>query len=113
MSPVEGERWHPRVIQLSALLSQGIDRFWNEVEKFNALQEANGHFASRRRHQALDWMWERIDAGLRQAFRHDPAVRGLLPKIIKQVEQGKLASSTAARHLLEAHKHMDAGSSPA
>ncbi|ROZ72383.1 methylmalonyl Co-A mutase-associated GTPase MeaB [Ramlibacter sp. WS9] len=105
--------WHPTVIQLSALLGQGVDRFWDEVEKFKTLQTSNGQLAARRRHQALAWMWERIEAGLRQNFRSDPQVRELLPGLMKQVEQGKLASSTAARQLLDMHKHMDAGSSPA
>ncbi|MEO7810273.1 MAG: methylmalonyl Co-A mutase-associated GTPase MeaB [Ramlibacter sp.] len=104
---------HPKVIQLSALLGQGVDRFWDEVERFRVLQGANGQLQGRRQHQSLSWMWERIDAQLRQGFRGDPRVRVLLPELMKQVEQGKLASSTAARQLLEAHRQMDAGSSPA
>jgi LAO/AO transport system kinase len=108
--PPEGEgaaHWQAKVIQLSALLGQGVDRFWDEVDGFRATQTANGQLAARRHHQALAWMWERIDAGLRQDFRADPQVRELLPGLMKQVEQGKLASSTAARQLLEAHKDME------
>ena len=106
----EGEKdWHAKVIQLSALLVQGVDRFWDEVSTFRGLQEANGRLAARRRHQALDWMWERIDAGLKQAFRQDPRVKRMLPAMLAQVEQGQLPSSTAARQLLQAHKDMDPG----
>ena len=108
----DDKTWHPKVIQLSALLGQGVDRFWDEVEKFKTLQTSNGQIAGRRRHQALSWMWERIDAALRQNFRSDPRVRRLLPELMKQVEQGKLASSTAARQLLDAHENLDPGSSP-
>ena len=107
------QSWHPQVIQLSALMGEGVDRFWSEVEKFRAIQTRSGQLAARRQHQALAWMWERIDAGLKHAFRHDPQVRRLLPALVKQVEQGKLASSTAARQLLEAHQHMNAGPGPA
>jgi LAO/AO transport system kinase len=113
--PPEGEgakSWHPTVIQLSALLGQGVDRFWDEVEKFKALQDGNGALLDRRRHQAQAWMWERIEAALKQDFRSDPRVRELLPQMMKQVEQGQLAPSTAARLLLDAHKHLDPGSSP-
>ncbi|MDB5870746.1 MAG: putative GTPase [Ramlibacter sp.] len=100
----EGERhWHPQVIQLSALLGQGVDRFWDEVSKFKALQTANGRLAARRQHQALAWMWERIDSGLKQAFKQDPRVRAALPALLEQVERGALPSSTAARQLLELH----------
>jgi len=47
-------------------------------------------------------MWERIDAGLKQAFRHHPQVRELLPQLTQQVAQGTLPASTAARNLLAA-----------
>jgi hypothetical protein len=46
------------------------------VTEFKALQTANGKLAARRQQQALAWMWERIDAGLKQAFRqHPPCAR--------------------------------------
>ena len=94
--------WHPRVIQLSALTGRGVDGFWDKVQEFRSLQEANGRLAARRQHQALAWMWERIDAGLKQAFRQNQRVKALLPGIVKQVEQGRVAASTAARQLLDA-----------
>lgn len=94
--------WQPRVLQLSALKNTGVDTFWQSVEEFRALQVANGRLAARRQHQALAWMWERIESGLKQAFRRHPAVQALLPQITKEVEQGTLAASTAARRLLQA-----------
>ena len=102
--------WHPQVIQLSALLGQGVDRFWDEVLKFKAAQTSNGQLAARRQHQALDWMWQRIEVGLKQAFRQDPEVQRLLPGVTAEVAQGRLPASTAARRLLQ--EHMDSGSSP-
>jgi LAO/AO transport system kinase len=101
--------WHPQVVQLSALKGVGVARFWEAVERFRELQARNGRFDARRRHQALDWMWERIDSGLKRAFRQHPQVRQLLPKLILEVEEGRVASSTAARQLLAA---MDPGSDP-
>ena len=95
--------WHPQVIQLSALHNKGVDAFWALVKQFQSLQTANGKLAARRQHQSLAWMWERIEAGLRQAFRHDPAVSALLPGMLAEVESGRLPASTAARNLLVAH----------
>ncbi len=95
--------WHPQVIQLSALHNKGVDAFWAAVTQFRALQTANGRLAARRRHQSLSWMWERIEAGLKQAFRHDPAVGALLPTLVAQVENGQVPASTAARNLLKVH----------
>jgi len=94
--------WHPKVIQLSALLGQGVDAFWAAVTEFRALQTASGKLAARREQQALAWMWERIEAGLRQAFRGHAQVRELLPKLSAEVAGGRLAASTAARNLLHA-----------
>lgn len=94
--------WHPQVLKLSALSGQGVDAFWQAVLKFRALQKAGGRFDSRRRGQAKGWMWERIEAGLRQSFRQHPAVKALLPGTTAQVEAGSLAASTAARGLLDA-----------
>jgi LAO/AO transport system kinase len=90
------------VLQLSALKNEGVDRFWQAVTQFRSLQEANGRLAARRRHQSLDWMWERIESGLRQAFRHNAEVKALLPAMTREVEEGRLAASTAARQLLQA-----------
>jgi len=94
--------WHPKVIQISALLGQGVDAFWTEVSAFRRLQTANGRLDARRQQQALAWMWERIDAGLKQAFRQHPQVRRLLPAMEADVAQGRVPASTAARILLAA-----------
>ncbi|WP_341903243.1 methylmalonyl Co-A mutase-associated GTPase MeaB [Polaromonas sp. YR568] len=96
------QHWHPRVLQLSALHNKGVDAFWAAVTQFRDLQNRDGRLAERRRQQSLAWMWERIDAGLKQAFRHDPAVSALLPAITTQVANGSLPASTAARQLLRA-----------
>ncbi|MDB5867681.1 MAG: transport system ATPase [Polaromonas sp.] len=97
------KHWHPQVVQLSALHNKGVDAFWAAVTQFKNLQTANGKLAARRRQQSLAWMWEHIHTGLKQAFRHDPAVSALLPALVAQVEDGRLAASTAARNLLVAH----------
>ena len=94
--------WQPRVITLSALKSEGVDGFWAAVSEFRQLQTANGRLAARRERQALAWMWERIDYGLKQAFRQHPGVRALLPQMQADVASGRIAASTAARNLLAA-----------
>ena len=96
--------WHPQVMQLSALHGRGVDAFWSKVLEFQRLQVANGRFAARRQSQALAWMWERIDAGLKQAFRQHPAVQSQLPRLIQQVQDGQVAASTAARLMLQAQR---------
>ena len=92
--------WHPQVMQLSALKSEGLDRFLAQVTQFKTTQKANGRFESKRQQQSLAWMWERIQAGLRHEFQEASAVRAVLPETTERVLQGRLAPSTAARELL-------------
>lgn len=94
--------WHPRVLQISALQGRGVDAFWAAVQDFRRVQGANGRLDARRRRQAQSWMWERIDAGLKQAFRAHPQVQALLPALREDVLGGRVAASTAARQLLRA-----------
>jgi LAO/AO transport system kinase len=94
--------WHPQVIQLSALQGTGVEAFWAKVQEFHKLQMSSGKQVTRRQNQALSWMWERIDAGLKQAFRQHPDVQALLPKLTHEVLEGRLAASTAARNMLAA-----------
>ena len=97
--------WHPTVMTLSALEGKGIPELWDKVSHFEKLQRANGKFDSRRKQQASAWMWDRIDAGLKNAFRSNEAVQVLLPSLLAQVNQGTMAPSVAARRLLESMGH--------
>ena len=93
--------WHPQVIQLSALKSEGVDSFWEAVSEFRRLQQANDKWTLRRQQQARAWMWERIDVGLKQRFRDHPKVRERLGETTARVLAGELPASTAARALLD------------
>jgi LAO/AO transport system kinase len=99
------EFWHPMVITLSALEGKGVPELWDKVSHFVKLQKANGKFESRRKQQAGAWMWDRIDAGLKSAFRNNAQVQELLPILIAQVNQGTMAASVAARRLLKSMGH--------
>jgi LAO/AO transport system kinase len=94
--------WHPQVLQLSAARGEGVAQFWSTVTQFREVQQGNGQFAARRRQQTLGWMWERIDAGLKRDFRQHPLVRQMLPDLLRQVSEGRVPASTAARRLLQA-----------
>jgi len=79
--------WAPPVIALSALHKEGIVEFWEQIEKYQAALKPTGEFAAKRQHQSLSWMWQLIDSGLRQYFRHHPRVRENLPALVQSVEQ--------------------------
>jgi LAO/AO transport system kinase len=96
--------WHPKVMRLSALKSEGVTEFWDAVMSFKNIQEKNGQFGLRRKQQAQSWMWERIEAGLKQNFRSNQAVQEMLPKLSQAVNDGQVAASVAARRLLDLMK---------
>jgi LAO/AO transport system kinase len=93
--------WQPQVLQMSALKATGLPEFWAAVTRFRELQTASGRLAARRHRQDQAWMWERIEAGLRQRFRQHPGVREALGPMTEQVRAGSLAASVAARRLLD------------
>ena len=99
------EFWHPIVMTLSALEGKGVPELWDNIMRFQQLQKANGKFDTRRQHQAGAWMWDRIEAGLKNAFRNNDKVQELLPILSAQVNQGTMAASVAARRLLESMGH--------
>jgi LAO/AO transport system kinase len=99
------EYWHPTVMTLSALEGKGVPELWEKILHFQKLQNQNGQLDARRKQQSGAWMWDRIDAGLKNAFQNNPAVQALLPSLSAQVNQGTMTPSVAARRLLEAMGH--------
>jgi LAO/AO transport system kinase len=94
--------WKPRVMATSALAADQVGAVWQVVRSFRSEQEKSGALQERRRGQARTWLWERIDAGLRDAFRHQEGVRAQLDGTVADVDAGRLPVSVAARRLLAA-----------
>ena len=92
--------WNPPVLTLSATRKDGLAGFWDVIERFRSTLTASGEFDTRRRHQALAWMWQQIDSGLRSRFREHPGVRSELSELASAVEIGTTTPTAAARHLL-------------
>jgi LAO/AO transport system kinase len=94
--------WQPPVIALSALHHDGIEKFWEAIEKYRAALVPTGEFAERRRHQAQAWMWSLIDSGLRRAFHANTTILANLPGIRQAVDEARQTPASAARQLLSA-----------
>ncbi len=96
--------WRPPVLTCSALAKKGIAEFWLEVERYQKTLTATGEFEAKRRHQAIDWMWNLIDSGLRHYFREHPAVHAALPELSRSVAEGLTTPGAAANRLLNSLK---------
>ncbi|KON82438.1 methylmalonyl Co-A mutase-associated GTPase MeaB [Azoarcus sp. PA01] len=92
--------WTPPVLTLSALQKDSVAGFWDEVKRYREMLTPTGEFDAKRRHQALAWMWEMIDSGLRSRFRSHPQVQHELPGLARAVEEGATTPSAAAMRLL-------------
>ncbi len=92
--------WQPPVLTLSAIRKEGLVEFWQVIEKFRSILAASGEFEAKRRHQALAWMWQQIDSGLRSRFRQHPAVKAALAELTVSVEAGTTTPAAAAQRLL-------------
>ena len=101
-NPAHGaQRWHPQVMQLSALKGDGLEAFWAMVRQCEAKRRSSGEFEARRRRQALAWMWDIVHARLQSDFQHHPAVRRALPQALRDIGEARIAPSSAARALLD------------
>lgn len=92
--------WQIPVLKISAAKKEGLTEFWQTIEKYRVSMQATGEFDSRRKHQALAWMWDMIDTGLHQQFRHHPIVKQQLTRIADGVSHGKITPAAGAHELL-------------
>ena len=97
--------WRVPVLAVSALTKRGIAEFWVEVERYRDTMTGNGELQAKRRRQALAWMWNMIDSGVRQYFRQHPAVEAELAKLTQAVAEGSITPGAAAYRLLDSIKH--------
>ena len=87
-------------MRLSALNGSGLNELWDKVLRFKQLQTDSGQWIERRQAQALTWMNERIQSGLKEAFAQHAGVAAALSHMQQDVIAGRVAASTAARRLL-------------
>ena len=97
-----GTPWLPRALAMSALDASQVEAIWGVMAEFRRAQGAAGADVERRRSQSTAWFWERIDAGLRQAFRSDARIRSSLDDTLAEVDAGRTPVTVAARRLLAA-----------
>jgi len=95
--------WSPPIIKVSAMLRQGMDEVWREIERFRATL-GPARLRTRRAAQAKAWMWNEIEEGLLALLRHDPHVAASLPELEKKVLQGHMTPAAAARTILAAFR---------
>ncbi len=92
--------WTPPVQTCSALEMSGIDVIWDAVLEHRRKFIATGELEANRKKQAVDWMWSLVKEGIKERFYQNPDVKKILPRMLKEVENGTTASTIAASKLL-------------
>ncbi len=88
------------VLTLSALEGRGIAEIWEAILSHRKSQQKTDELQNRRRRQALAWMWDLVEQGLRDAFLADSGVATELARLEADVEDLKTTPGAAARSLL-------------
>ncbi|MEQ8719373.1 MAG: methylmalonyl Co-A mutase-associated GTPase MeaB [Acidimicrobiales bacterium] len=101
--------WDPPVLACSALTGDGLDDFWETVERHRETLTGTGEFDERRRRQQLQWMWSMVEDRLVERLRADPAVAAVVARVEPGVMEGTKAASVAAEEILSAFAGDGAG----
>ncbi|MCP4747567.1 MAG: methylmalonyl Co-A mutase-associated GTPase MeaB [Desulfobacteraceae bacterium] len=92
--------WTPAVVTCSGLSLEGLDHIWQLVQEHGRRMRKTGQLQANRRRQAVQWMWELIEEGLKERFSGHSLVEQQLPVYQEKVLQGEIAAATAANNLL-------------
>jgi len=91
----------PKVLTCSALTGEGIDEIWNLLLDYQEVLKRNSFFEKRRQQQALYWLHEQINMGLKDAFFNNEKIKERMKLLEKEVLSGKTNSFSAADELLK------------
>lgn len=93
--------WIPQVKTCSSLRKTGMDEIVQCIDDYFDLVKGNNYFRERRSSQSRFWMFETIDAQLKNDFYKNKMVKSSLSTMEKEVSSEKLSPFVAAQELLE------------
>ena len=99
--PPSASGWIPQVKICSSLRKTGIDEIAKCIDEYFEFVKGNNYFEERRSSQARFWMFETIEAHLKNNFYQNKQVRSALESVEKEVSRDRLSPFVAAQELLE------------
>jgi LAO/AO transport system kinase len=102
--PQSESGWSPVVSTASAIKNIGISNVWDEVLKFKKLVDENGYFLQNRNQQQIKWMYNNINAELKQLFYGSKNIKTELSSLEKEIISAKISPVKAAQKIIEAFK---------
>ncbi|MCB0651871.1 MAG: methylmalonyl Co-A mutase-associated GTPase MeaB [Saprospiraceae bacterium] len=99
--PAKENGWPVKVMLCSALENTGVIQIAEQLERFKLEMKAKNLFESNRRSQARYWMFEYINAKLKDRFFNHPKVKKQIKIIEDQVLKGEVSSFKAGDTLFD------------
>ena len=93
--------WTPKVLMCSALETTGIDAIWTMVREYRDTMTESGALHNKRRRQALEWMGQLLEEGLKDWFYQTPEMRRLMPELTNAVANGSTTPTAAVKKMLD------------
>ncbi len=94
--------WSPPALCVSARDGAGLPELWAQVRAHRDTLDASGELSRKRQRQRLRWTWSMVEEQLLGALRSHAEVESILPALERDVLDGKLTPTLAARSLLQA-----------
>ena len=71
------------------------------VVKHNKLLIKSGELETKRKDQAICWMWNMIEDGVKKHYTNLPEVKDIIPDVEKQVKESVITPTKAAKKILD------------
>jgi LAO/AO transport system kinase len=98
--PSDQRAWQVPVDTCSSLHNTGIEKLWENAERFQRHMKTKGFFNANREEQSAWWLRETISDALLQQFYKNDAVAARYNELERAIKTNQVSPFTAARQLL-------------
>lgn len=95
--------WTTPVLTMSGLSGDGVDKFWDEVQRHHSTMVSNGEFDRRRADQQAEWTWSMVREELLARLTERDSVASVATSVIGEVKSGALTATLAAQRILDSY----------
>ncbi len=99
--PVTDSGWVPKVLICSSFSGLGLTEVWEAILEFVSAVKNNSWFQNNRDQQAIYWLKQTIEEGMKQHFYNDPVIKEELNNLKKDILSGRTSPVLAANKILE------------
>ncbi|MFN4235060.1 MAG: methylmalonyl Co-A mutase-associated GTPase MeaB [Bacteroidia bacterium] len=99
--PPMNSGWQAVVEICSAIERIGLDKIWEHILAYRNITFRNGYFEYKRKEQAVQWMHECINTGLKTLISEKSDIQQYQKTLEQEVIQNKITPYKASRLLLE------------